>query len=274
MRSKLYFNTFAAEVEKTLRNVVRAAFPRNWDEDFITRTVLSRLVEWESPTHIHGCERPIHVSWDAYKLKGNLERAHGDIGVLVRMTSWEGESFEGAGLLEAKRRYEGKLTFDALKHDQLSRITTETPHSFVLFYDYADITGFSDNIVPWKRTDNRDFQSTLYTNSVVVPSHTVTSVKKRCTSLYKFALPFSYQLCARYMRGFDLDSNERTVAALKGFAADLGGPRYVLVINVSSSVRDQRGGGADPEKTLGPSVNRKEYSPLRKQRPPGKRDRR
>jgi hypothetical protein len=52
-------------------------------------------------------------------------------------------------------------------------------------------------------------------------------------SLYKFSLPFSYQLFFRYFNGFDLDFTDSALNIAKGFADAKGMPNYVITATIS-----------------------------------------
>jgi hypothetical protein len=62
---------------------------------------------------------------------------------------------------------------------------------------------------------------------------------KYTTDLHKFGVPLSYQLSARYFRGFDLEMADEKLNAIKGNIAKHGGPRNILLVGVST-------GSADP----------------------------
>ncbi|MEJ5328499.1 MAG: hypothetical protein WHU54_09685 [Candidatus Bathyarchaeia archaeon] len=186
------------------------------------------------------------------------ESTYGDIGILVRLTSWAGETIEGVGLLEAKRRDIGKGSFSAAKTKQLKRIVKNAPRSQLLLYDYENVSSCMDN---WLVQCKDDFFyrkryygqqygiSNPFTHAVCVPISVALSLDAYTTDLHKFGVPLSYQLVGRYFRGFDLEMNPDTVSAVKGNVERHGGCRILMIVGVST-------GPAEPEL---PAVNEDVY---------------
>jgi hypothetical protein len=75
----------------------------------------------------------------------------------------------------------------------------------------------------------------------------------RTTALYKFSVPFSVQLCARYLRGFDLEHRASALSKVDRFINKTGGPRALLLVGVST-------GDAEPQ--LPQWVSDKLYGPI------------
>ena len=66
-------------------------------------------------------------------------------------------------------------------------------------------------------------------------------------------MPFSFQLCFRYLRGFDLDMSREAVEAAKEFRRRRRYAKYLLVVRVN-------GGVPNPEEE--PAVNPDFWEPL------------
>jgi len=237
---------FTSDIEVCLRVAVRDCFPRTWDEDHITLSLTERLQKQFRRVEIDDLDRHYHVSWDAYKMTGQAEQRFGDLGVLVSMQTWGGETLEGVGLLEAKRRDRNSSRFKAMKPSQLRRLHNKTRNSQLLLYDYDQISGFEDNLhaahcwarlgAPIWRVHPNFLSSTPYSHAVVLPIGTALELKPITTDLYKFSLPFSHQLCGRYLRGFDLETEPDIIEAVKGVSDEWGGPSYLWVLSVSTGL--------------------------------------
>jgi len=100
-----------------------------------------------------------------------------------------------------------------------------------LLYDYEDITRFAN--IESSLSMEKWFAWKPCTHSVVVPLRLVLATGKRDTSVYKYSLPFSYQLFYRYFNGLDLDFTESALSTAKGFAEKENIPRYVIVASVA-----------------------------------------
>jgi hypothetical protein len=174
---------------------------------------------------VYGGHRNLQVDWQLFKQSGTIEHFFGDIALVTTISYQDRDSLEGVAFLEAKKRYIGTTSFDAMKQNQLELIDQSVENAMVLLYDYEDISQYASLMpsvdtgewFPWKPC----------THSVVVPLKTVVKINKDDTSLYKFSLPFSYQLFFRYFNGFDLDFTESSLSLAKGFADKKPLPRYV-----------------------------------------------
>jgi hypothetical protein len=254
----MHYGEFLIQLERALRETVISCFPRTWDENHISYRIMEELPRRFSTTEIQGLARPFATKWDAFKLRGPLEQAHGDIAVLVQFRSWEGETLEGVGFLEAKRRDVGAETYPAIDFSQLQRIRAKSPHTQVLLYDYNQISEFGDNLrlTPFAVPYWPNELGAPFTHTASVQISTVIQLRKRSPSLYKYAFPLSLQLCARFLRGFDLDYRASVVRRVKGFAsAPTDTPYFLLVVGVST--------GFDKAPGNGPPVNTNIYEHVR-----------
>lgn len=259
---EIHYLQFLATVEEIFRDVIRRCYPTSWDEDHITYSITDELATKLPSVRVIGFDRPFNIRWDARKLRGGAEQALGDLAVVVRMTSWSGEQINGVGLLEAKRRYVDQATFSAFGKQQLRRIVRNAPSSRLLLYDYSQIADFEDNLhVPyvWPSDDPlrwpyHPYSVTPYSHSVTVPSALVLATGLNSTALYKYSIPFSVQLCSRYLRGFDLEFKDDAVSKVERFINRTGGPRTLLLVGVSTT---------DAEPVLPDWVSDNLYGPIR-----------
>ena len=227
---------FCNEIERIINEQVVDNFPIDWDEDFITRSILKEFRNKFKKIVIRGYGNPIHIKWLPYKFTGKPERVFGDIALIVKLQYMDGDTLEGVAFIEAKKRYKNKINFDTLKFPQLKKILKKASRSMVLLYDYEKITNFVTSHVSNIRLFPQEFlySYTPYTHSVIIPTNIVTIINKKDTSLYKFSLPFSRQLCFRYLYGFDLEFQEEAIKIAKGYNIEkIGAPKYLLIISIA-----------------------------------------
>ncbi len=221
------FSEFVLKLEDAIGTVVRRAAPLSWDENHISYSVLSAVRSTLNGAQIRGLHRPCRIAAQAYKLRGNPERRYGDIAVLVRLTSWDGEVLEGVGFLEAKKRSLAGPAFDAFKLPQVRRINRSAPRAQLLLYDAADITGFADNsallIHPFEWPAPWAPFLVPKTHALCTPLSTAVQIGRCSPSLHKYGLPLSVQLACRFLRGFDLEFAKAPLAAASGFATEVAG---------------------------------------------------
>jgi hypothetical protein len=238
----MHYAELIAKVEDTIRTAVRQCYPMSWDEDHITYLITDYLAKLDK-IEVTGLHRPFHIAWDARKFRGPTEKAFGDLGILVKLTSWDGEIVEGFALLEAKKRPLDSTSFTAVRKKQLTTIDRNAPHSRLLLYDHIDITEFSDNISMMRKDIgsrplfdllfSREENWLPFTQAVTVPVNLALTVGTYRTSLYKYSLPLSVQLCGRYFRGLDLEFDQKIIKQAKGFIDRYGGPRILLLVGIA-----------------------------------------
>ncbi len=241
---RMHYAEFTEHIEHSIREAVRGCCPTSWDEDHITFSITDCLGGL-GHVEVTGLERPFKIIWDARKLRGPTETALGDLGVLVRLISWDGEEIEGIGLLEAKKRSPESSSFAAVRKRQLTRILKHAPRSRLLLYDRTAITESADNLTMasaghrlhhWCTSHlSREWERIgPYSQAVALPTNLALSVGTFKTSLYKYSLPLSVQLCARYFRGLDLEFDSKVLGRVKSYIERAGGPRYLLLVGVST----------------------------------------
>lgn len=239
---EMEYSQFLGAVEGIVKNTIRRAHPAAWDEDHITYSIIEQLAVKLRRISIIDFQRPFKALWDPWKLRGTPEKSFGDLGIVVRIQTWEGETIEGVALLEAKKRSLGKNVFEAMRLDQLKRIQSNAPNSRLLLYDYDQIIGFEDNISALGVASNRFLRDwpyghphqTAFSHVVALPTSIALVGKMKNSRLYKFSIPFSVQLCSRYLRGYDLEYDPKAVSIVKGFADKYGGMRNLLLIGIST----------------------------------------
>ncbi len=243
----MHWYRFLDTVEKIIYDNVKANYPRDWDEDFITRSLLKSLRQTFGPRtlicldrldyylsrypHIplpfwwRGMTDEIRVEWDAYKMTGANESKFGDVAILVSAKYPDGDKVDGVAFLEAKKRYKSSHNFQAINFDQLARINSHAPRASVLLYDFVPVCRY------WNG---------LCTFAVTVPMDLVILTKKKDTSLYKFATPFSFRLIA-HLLGYCLERADEPLKIARGYQTEYGTPLYLLVVRVGIGVEPPSG---------------------------------
>jgi hypothetical protein len=232
---------FCFLIEKTIESVIRHSVPSAWDENTITNNIIADFKKVLDSQFIIHAKRsnPSVVQWYPYKARGAVENTYGDIAIIVQISA-EGlaKPIVGIGFLEAKRRYVRSKRFAKIAKPQLETILHNAPHSLILLYDYDNVTTFADNMVfGYPGETIKPFIPV--TRSVVVPINIVLATNLRNTSLYRFSLPFSYQLAFRYLNGFDLEYEKSSFTSVTNAIRDdhhnfsiYKSPKYLLVFSV------------------------------------------
>lgn len=238
MKTKEFCNSFLG-VEKCIRNTIKnehlVDFPRYWNEDQITATLLKKL---RKESHKFVFNNSHKVEFDVLKATGTLENTNGDIGFLVEITFSNNNSLQGVAFLEAKRTYPDKYdSYDAIKWDQLSRISKSANHRMV-FYDNKPSYPLSNCLVDCpnyvfcilRNSDYLNDGTYVYT---ALTHHAITLKSKKREDLHEISIPFSYQIFSRYFQGLDLDFSPELVDGVKNFAQTKSdGVKFLVVANV------------------------------------------
>lgn len=229
------------QVERSITNVIRRCHPASWDENHITFSLCDELFGQHKSVSLEGLDRPFKIIWDFRKLRLPEETNFGDIGVLVKLTTWSDEILEGVGLLEAKRRDLGKSSFSSAKARQLRRIVSKVPNAQLLLYDYENVSACRDN---WSvQFEDRYYRCHYgevlpFTHCVCLPARTALQQGKYTTDLHKFGVPLSYQIVGRFFRGFDLETDAKVLDGVKRNINRNGGPRTLILVGVSTGSQD------------------------------------
>jgi hypothetical protein len=247
-------------LEHTIRTTVKNVGIWDWDEDHITRSILTQLRQELGRVELVGDDVRSHLHWEAYKLSGTYENRFGDIAVLVKINYKDGEHLQGAAFLEAKRRQRRKTNFDAMRAKQVNKILKHAPRAQYLLYDYEDITGFQSAPAFLHEIQNfyrRNWQTGSVaprTSAVCVPLNVAKATGYKDTLLYRYATPLSMMLSCRYFQGLDLEFGKEAIEVACGYLEKFGLPSYVLEVEISEA-------GAEPKENTA-SVNRQRYEPM------------
>ncbi len=147
---------------------------------------------------------------------------------LIVKIQYPDQLVEGVAFLEAKKRTHKKCTFDAIKDAQLSRIYTQTPHAYLLLYDYENI--HDNDEYKLQKLGGIKSSGSLY--AVTLPMNVAIISKFKDTKLYRFSHPLSHQILTRYFRGLDLDFQKQALDIAKGYNIDIGAPQFLLIVSV------------------------------------------
>ena len=214
------------QIECCIETAVSSCRPRAWKEDQISYAWLRAVTGTLRNLRITDIPLPFAVEWDAYKADGALEEGHGDIAFLVRLTLPNGNSTSGVGFLEAKRIYSTE-DYKAIKSEQLAWQASRTANHKLLLYDDKPVNAAADNLIAHGFCLRCYQELFRKVNAVVIPTHHALALGKRNRELNSLSLPLSYQICCRYLRGFDLDYERALVQAVE--SGVVAGIKYLVV---------------------------------------------
>jgi len=216
--------TWHEAMKEEIDRALTGCYPRNWNEDYITRLMISSIRDQFSNTEIaydKAQGKRVKTSWDVYKNTGthNMEHRHGDIGILVKLDFGGGRSLEGAAFVEAKRIYHNELDdrqskYEKLDWSQSARVSSNSACHRTLLYDYVTYNNL-----------NKPFALTLPTNHLM-------ALGEKSREIYPYCEHFSYCLINRYFQGYELDYARPAVDAVKGFLNEYQGVDYLLISHV------------------------------------------
>ena len=215
---------FNLDVFKVTSEVIASAYPRNWNEDYLTRSLLNKLRSEFRSTIIEKGNRPWCIrscSWDVFKNTQaiGMEERHGDISILVKLDFGSERCLEGVAFLEAKMIYDpieeqSTAKFKAIDWTQLGRLAANSSFHRTLLYDILEKEG------------------KYFGRVLSIPTRHLLAINKTDRSVYEFSEHFSYSLTNRYFGGLELDFDPIHVEAAKGFIDTKGGVKYLIVSNV------------------------------------------
>lgn len=250
------------DLDTAIVDEVTRAHPFAWDEDHITFSWISRLMrQFRTVTVIDG-RQLFSVAWQAFKAKGSLEQAIGDIAFVVRFHFPRKSSLVGIGLLEAKRIAIDRAVYSELNWKQLERQSAGRSNHRVLLYDYASCA-MRHNLVGQLCCEHLEPACFPVGHVSSIPTAHVLAVRTRRRALADRGLPLAFQIGVRYLRGFDLEYDRELVTAVLRDSPALA--HYVIVADVSG------GTAAPPSNERLPSVSPKVFRRLPKISPHGER---
>lgn len=242
-------------IPEMIESVIRRSVGRSWDENHLTYSWLDALADnYGNRVLSFGSG---HVIFDCLKLSGSLEKNHGDIGFLVKLSAPTGKSLTGFASLEAKRSYPDQPAnkYAMLDPVQLERQAENCTAHRLLLYSHTPFYFLGEQAI--------------HTN--VLPA---------CLGVLNAgntaALESSRYLLGRqvidYLQGWDLDfSPARVTRVLAGddrfsylLRAHTGLSREVTLSLRSVDLRPGLYGGLD-----GPRQDFRQMPPAPKPRPPG-----
>jgi hypothetical protein len=246
--------SLANAVENILSKNITVGFGNDHVEDTITENILTGLRILLKSKQLAGLSDILTITCEAYKYRGPLENSYGDIGIILNIYYADNNSLSGVGFLEAKKRDKQKGDYTAFNIAQADRIYTNAPNSYLLLYDYNPVQAECSNVnIPY-----RQFCSVCYrslnenTHAVVVPMNLVLTRESVGKETYRFALPFSYQLCFRYLLGFDLNFVSHPSVSLREYMIEHR-TKHIMEITVIHG---------DRRVDTSPTVNNNIYEPL------------
>jgi hypothetical protein len=163
------------------------------------------------------------IAWEFYRLSGDPEYDHGDIGILVRRRLPDGKSIEGAGFLEAKIREVKSGRFKPPRK-QSKRILARSPKTQLLLYDGTPVPVLEDvsdsgpwNWYPYSEQTSR----TPISYGPVLPFDLAIALGHFDGSLYlPYCHSFAQQFTRRFFNLLDLDFS--AIKAVKGIPESWG----------------------------------------------------
>jgi hypothetical protein len=237
----MHYAEFAYRVESWLLSAIRSCYPSSWDESQISLSIAEKFAECAESISLDGLDRPFKLVWDARRLRRSNGASLGDLAVLVNLTTWAGETLEGVGLLQAKRRDQSANTFSSAKTRQLRKIARRVPSARLLLYDYDNVSACMDNwVAAIADYSYRRGLAPPYTHCVSIPAATAFTQGRYTTELHKFGVPLSFQFVARYFRGFDLELDEGIIEATKGNIEGDGVARTLILVGVATGEETPR----------------------------------
>lgn len=231
-------NALMRTVESCVDQSVASCWPAQWKENFITELLLRNLVE-KLPANRYHFAGPggsaIQVSFAAYKVEGAAEREYGDISILVRYnTEHTLGVWSGIGYVEAKRTYVNG-TLQGLKGwDKLATMVENAPYHYTVIYDHSeparlDAKGLRPSLFDWSGNKH----GSLSSRAMAIPTHCMLAMRIADRTVYQYCMPFSYLLCSRFLRGYDLIFGNIPSLTEK-YLNRIGGAQYVLVCELSA----------------------------------------
>lgn len=229
---------FTGEIEESISSSISSISVYDWDEDYITRSILGEIRKTLSIAEFKSKDYRKSITWEMYKLRGSYENKFGDICFVVNLFFKDGTKISGVAFLEAKKRTWRKTTFAAMRSDQAKRMLSVAPRAQYLLYDYEDITNFQTGTALMGEVGEyfRHFNYgpfTAKTNAVCCPLNLAVETKIKDTLLYKHSTPLSLMITGRYFQGLDLEFSKTAKEVATGHLEKFGLPAHIMEVNIS-----------------------------------------
>jgi hypothetical protein len=234
----MHFRDYINAVDNCINTALEsdAGDRRRWREDLISYDLCSAITRGLKNELIEGLGSPMTVEWDAFKQTGKIETEHGDIAIIVQYADRRGW-LRGVAFLEAKRAYPQKEgRYDAIDWEQLDRICKRTRYALLLLYNYEKICGYGDNVAfqQFSEKEGGSDYAGLSSYACVLQTPTALRIGEKDSRLHERVVPLSHQICNRYLRFMDLDTEPGIVAKAQGWIEkeDPRVARYLLVASI------------------------------------------
>jgi hypothetical protein len=231
--NKLPFSVWLSRTEAAISAAIRQIEDREWDENLATWSWMNALRQEFQKVQIIDNGQHYAVAWDMMKLKGAPETSYGDIGVLIRFNYPNKKRVEGVGFIEAKRVFRSGR-YESMDATQLDRMHAATAHHRLGFYERKPIMEAVDGLARQGAASAiGGINSELSDGIVAAVAPTGIALRMKSShrdDLHPLCIPLSYQICARYFQGYDLDLAPDLLEAVK--QGGLGSPKYLVLGNV------------------------------------------
>jgi len=256
------------DIELSINELIQNKTEDQWDENSITHDLIEVLRDSLDDIEIIGDHYKTKIKCSAYKLKSVAEQKHGDITIIIRIRYADGDLFTGVAYLEAKKKKWNGRIYDEISQKQSEEIMRHTRNAYFLLYDHEPAQLQINMAGVFEKYWDDDLScfvcrnlDVAYTHASVTPMNYLRKIpadtnarisrvsrtrpkfrvlKKDC-DLYKFAQPFSYQFCFRYLQGLDLELDPKRIAAILHHEKRVGIPHNIISFSIA------QGGYSAPE---------------------------
>ncbi|HEY2583971.1 MAG TPA: hypothetical protein VGI43_19335, partial [Mucilaginibacter sp.] len=247
---------FNQSLEQSIQHEINEAYPLHWEEDYITRRLLTVLAGLNN-SQIEVLNSLTNVFIKPFKLKGVNEHKFGDIAILVEIEYKDGDKLKGVAFLEAKRKFRDSSEYDSLDFEQLKRIYSNAPNSRLLLYNYNAMSAITPTGLDTKHGSSGMLPQMPVTHTTVLNLNAAIQFNIKSEHLHKVSIPFSYQFTYRYLYGLDLEFDEEKIKAAQGFLADkIGLSNFVVLISIKPGKKNEK----EVSQLFSPQINRELYA--------------
>ncbi|OHD67437.1 MAG: hypothetical protein A2W19_03145 [Spirochaetes bacterium RBG_16_49_21] len=224
------------ELESLIYTNIKESYPENWNRELLTRSIFSDMKKLFHGKKIHTPGSAIKSLWHLYQLKKNSDSIFGDAAIIMQISYHDGQIVHGAAFYDIAEKEPAKNSFSVLNKNRLRKLSSFAHHAQLLLYDYDPIAGMAfpstaDSVIGYHPPIWSNWIP--YTHAVTVPANLAFTLGLKTTGLYKVSVPFSYQLCYRYLYGLDLDFNKQQLETAAGVNTARGNPKFLIQISAS-----------------------------------------